>query len=314
MENSVNDIEMRRLANMAATALNEEDDHLALIISRAIVDEYLNTPDFSEADLDVADALLNILETAGDLPKALEVVKKQRKLKGLPILKFGARKPDGQAPPESFRHVIPPTQFDDNLYHKDWLDMEFYVHIDGIGEQPDHPCKLTWLASESYVRSFRTALDIGCREGVYSRYLQNNFAHVYSFDARKLEHFSYNVDLSKVTHFTCALGDENTEIRMSGGTHRQIDGRMWTAPCYRLDEFEIPDVDYIKIDVEGFEEKVIKGGMKTIEASWPLIVIEQNEVCLPGDDQFAAKYFLEDVGYAHVASGPAGIDLIMQKK
>ena len=299
---------------MAVTALNGGDNHLALIISRAIVDEYFQDPDLTEADLDVVDAMRRILEAEEDLPRALNVIQKQKRLRGEKPLRIGTGRPDNEQTPAGIRCVIPPTRFEINPYHDDWFDMEFYVHTDGVGEQKDHPCKLTWLTSEPFVRSFRTALDIGCREGVYSRYLQKFFNHTFAFDARKLEKFSYNVDLAKVTHFTCALGDENTEIVMSGGTHRQVEGRMWTSPCYRLDEFEIPDVDYIKIDVEGFEEKVIKGGMKTIEASWPLIVIEQNEVSLPGDDQYAARNYLESIGYEHVASGPAGIDLIMQKK
>ena len=41
-----------------------------------------------------------------------------------------------------------------------------------------------------------------------------------------------------------------------------------------LDNYEIDNVDFIKIDVEGFENKVLEGGMKLIEKYKPYILIE----------------------------------------
>ncbi len=211
------------------------------------------------------------------------------------------------------KRVLPPTEFRDNPYCDEWYDMDLIFSPDGDKLHPQHHCKLAWLASQPFIKSFRNAVDAGCRDGEFSRFLQKHFAHTYSFDPRECYRFSFNVDLTKVTHFTCALGDENTEIHMTEGSHVQVPGRTYATPCFRLDEFELEDVDYIKIDVEGFEEKVIKGGMQTIEASWPLIVIEQNDVILPGDAKYGAKVFLESLGYRHIATDPRGWDFIMQK-
>ena len=44
----------------------------------------------------------------------------------------------------------------------------------------------------------------------------------------------------------------------------------------RLDDYNFLNVDYIKIDVEGHELKVIKGAIATIEKYNPVIVIEEN--------------------------------------
>lgn len=313
MKNLEKDFVMRRLANEMVTFMNDQNLSKAVITAEVLHDTYLWDSDFDENDLDVVQVLLDLYKLTQLIFRNLDVLKRQRELLGQPPLRLGPNNP--QPVYEGKKNfVLPPTQFDTNYFNEEWNDTDFLIHIPSIGESPNHTCKLTWLASLPYVRSYSNAIDVGCREGAYSRYLHNNFKHTYCFDARKIEHFSYNVDLAKVTHFTCALGDETTEIVMSGGTHQQIEGHTWTTPCYRLDEFNLKDVDYIKIDVEGFEEKVIRGGLKTIEASWPLIVIEQNEVCLPGDDQFAAKYFLESLGYEHVATAPNDMDLIMQKK
>ena len=207
--------------------------------------------------------------------------------------------------------LIAPTKFDDNPYQPEWFERDYLVTPDGTREFPKHHCKRTFQISLPFIRRMRTAVDIGCRVGEYSRYLQNHFARTYAFDPNLWKGFSSNVDLSKVTHFNCALGDETGTIEMHGGTHRLVEGKMKTVPVHRLDDFELEDVDYIKIDVEGFERKVLMGGAKTVEKYRPLIVIEQNDVRLLDEEPLAAKKWLEERGYRHVATCPRGWDYIM---
>ena len=206
---------------------------------------------------------------------------------------------------------IEPTKFKENPYQSEWFDLDFMHSQDGVKEFPTHHCKETFYISLPFVKRFGNAIDIGCRDGEYARYLQKYFSHVYCFDPRFRKFFPFNVDLSKVTHFTCALGDEDCKIEMSGGTHKYVEGRMATMPCFRLDEFEFDDVTYIKIDVEGFEKKVLIGAEKLIETFKPLIVIEQNDVRLPDEDPFAAKAWLEQRGYRSVATCKRGWDHVM---
>jgi len=208
-------------------------------------------------------------------------------------------------------YPITPSTFSDNPYDPEWYERDFIYSQDGVKEYPKHHCKGTFLVSLPFVRSFHNAVDIGCRDGEYSRYLQKHFEHVYCFDPRFRKFFPFNVDLAKVTHFTCALGDKDETIEMSGGTHKLVEGKMTSFACFRLDEFELPRVDYIKVDVEGFEKKVLMGAEDTIGRSRPLIVIEQNDVCLPGEDRFAAKAWLEARGYRHVATCERGWDYVM---
>jgi FkbM family methyltransferase len=207
--------------------------------------------------------------------------------------------------------IIAPTKFDENPYQPEWFDRDYLVTPDGTQEYPKHHCKRTFQVSFPFIRSMRTAVDIGCRVGEYSRYLQHHFARTYAFDPNLWKGFASNVDLSKVTHFNCALGDEPGTIEMHGGTHRLVEGKMKTVPVHLLDEFELEDVDYMKIDVEGFERKVLMGGVKTIEKYRPLIVIEQNDVRLLDEEPLAAKKWLEERGYQHVATCPRGWDYIM---
>jgi FkbM family methyltransferase len=168
------------------------------------------------------------------------------------------------------------------------------------------------LLSKPFIENFKVALDIGCRVGEFTRYLQLDFDHVHAFDPRIWPNFRYNVDLGKVTHYKCALGDEAGEIQMYAGSHTpSVGNEPRTVPVYTLDAFEFEDVDYIKIDVEGFEKKVLLGGARTIERWNPVIVIEQNHVVLDGEEQYSAKEYLESIGYRNVAVDSRGWDFVM---
>jgi hypothetical protein len=115
-----------------------------------------------------------------------------------------------------------------------------------------------------------------------------------------------------VTHYRCALGDEVGEIPMFGGGHSERGGGApHVVPVLELDMFEFENVDYIKIDVEGFERKVLRGAAKTIERYSPLIVLEQNHVVLEGDKQYSAKEYLESIDYKEVAVDKRGWDFVM---
>lgn len=207
---------------------------------------------------------------------------------------------------------ITPSNLGPNTYDPSWFERDFLHTTDGAGEFPEHHCKATFQVAFPHIRRFRHAIDVGCRDGEFTRYLQHHFRHTYGFDPRQRKCFARNVDVRKVTHFTCALGDEPGRITMNGGTHDpSFRARSHVVPCHTLDSFGLDQVDFIKIDVEGFERKVLLGGQQTIERDRPVIVIEQNDVRLPGEPPMAAKRWLEERGYRHVATCPRGWDYVM---
>lgn len=176
-------------------------------------------------------------------------------------------------------YPINPTIFKDNSYTWDLYDKDFFFCSDGCKEFPNHHCKKTWIASLPFIKDKRNAIDIGCRDGEYTRYLHRDFNHVFCFDYRHRKNFNKNVDLKKVTHFRCALGEKNTIIKASGAgsiTSGKIDSSNWyDEQLYTLDQFNLSDIDYIKIDVDGYELNVLQGSVNTIKKYLPLIVLEQ---------------------------------------
>jgi FkbM family methyltransferase len=215
------------------------------------------------------------------------------------------------APADSLTYPIEPVRFSINPFREEWYEEDYIFTPEGASVNHKHPCKHVYDLSHPFIGQFRTAVDVGCRMGEFSRFLQHDFDRLYAFDAAVHPLFSSNVKLENVTAFQCALGNQVGEISMSGGGHAQVEGKMRTVPVFRLDDFGLEKVDYIKIDVEGYERRVILGGLETIKRDRPLIVVEQNDVRLPDEEPFAAKKLLEGLGYRQVAVCKRGWDHIM---
>ena len=176
-------------------------------------------------------------------------------------------------------YPITPSSFTENPFDWKWYDRDFFYSPDGTQEFSNHHCKKTWVASLPFITEKRNAIDVGCRDGEYTRYLHKDFDHVFCFDYRRRKLFHKNVDLSKVTHFKCALGEEHKIIKVSGGgsiTAKKIPQEHWyDEQLYTIDEFNFLDIDYIKIDVDGYELNVLQGAVNTIKKYNPLLIVEQ---------------------------------------
>lgn len=143
----------------------------------------------------------------------------------------------------------------------------------------------------------RTVLDIGGHVGLWSMHLSKYFKHVHAFEPTPiLQHcFEKNVlthpteARDNVTLHKMALSDQEGVVTISfeadnsGHTHvaptdesKLIDGAFYVeAEMKRLDGLDLHDVDAIKIDVEGFEFAVMRGGEQLIRKHKPTICIEQ---------------------------------------
>ena len=148
------------------------------------------------------------------------------------------------------------------------------------------------------------AVDVGCRDGEFTRYLTWSFDHVYCFDYRKRIRFAMNINIAdnKVSHWTCALGDSiKTEYASGRGNFRSktVDPR-WKhkqqQKIYTLDHFKLQDVNLIKVDVDGMDEEVIKGAINTIKKYMPVIIIEELDSA-DGTPNHNGVAELEKLGY-----------------
>jgi FkbM family methyltransferase len=139
------------------------------------------------------------------------------------------------------------------------------------------------LAGMPYVRQWRTALDVGAHVGLWSMHLAKRFTKVIAFepDAEHRACFKRNIYNGSSAHVALvgvALGDKASKASLgfeegsSGGTHL-IEGN--DVEVWPLDYFSFEEVDFVKIDVEGYELFVVQGGERTIRTHRPVMVVEQ---------------------------------------
>lgn len=162
------------------------------------------------------------------------------------------------------------------------------------------------LRSLQHVKQKRTALDIGANVGLWSRDLVQHFEQVIAFEpvAMFRECLQKNITASNLTVNSVALGDQEGMINMiitegnTGHTHVDPNSKNGDTPIVKLDSLNLQNVDYIKIDCEGFEYRVLQGAKDTITRCRPVVVIEQKPHDMYSKDygQFAAVGLLKDWG------------------
>ena len=132
-------------------------------------------------------------------------------------------------------------------------------------------------AALKQVKNRRTAIDIGAHKGIWTKKMMEEFDSVYSFEPVE-DNFRVLKEIN-CNSFQVALGDNSDWSHLMWGDNT---GMYHIAdeglPCIikPLDTYKIPSVDFIKIDVEGYELHVLIGAQETINNYHPDILLEEN--------------------------------------
>lgn len=139
----------------------------------------------------------------------------------------------------------------------------------------------------SLVNSSYVAIDVGANKGIYSYVLAKYAKHVYCFEPiSELCDYIKKYKTDKLTVINSALSDDAGKLTLKIPINRgklittraslvRFDkGELRQVDVNKLDSYEYKDVGFIKIDVEGAEEKVIFGGINTLKKYRPVLLIE----------------------------------------
>ena len=137
----------------------------------------------------------------------------------------------------------------------------------------------------------RTMIDIGANIGIFARPSAEQFEQVICFEPvfknfevlqKNLENYN-NVELHNL-----GLGDKDQTVTfelqtLKCGHTKQVEEfipnpefEKHTGELTTLDRFDFQSVDWIKIDVEGFENAVLEGSRDTIQRNRPWLLLEDN--------------------------------------
>ncbi|QHP74263.1 FkbM family methyltransferase [Bradyrhizobium sp. LCT2] len=157
-----------------------------------------------------------------------------------------------------------------------------------------------------------TALDVGANKGIYSYWLARAVGpsgNVVAFEpqpemARYINDRKRAFKLKNVEVLNTALSKEAgratlTRCRVGDGSASLEPGRLQadqlTVPLATLDSMHMPNLRFIKCDVEGHELNVFSGAERTIKSSRPVIQFE----AVPTESADLFSYF-ENLGYSGI--------------
>jgi len=178
---------------------------------------------------------------------------------------------------------------------------------------------ISW-ACENYVREGKDVIDIGAHIGMYTVAMGKIAKRVHSFECnpKSYNYLCANIllrDLSyKVTTYNTALSNETgitkyyiRDPKDGGGNgisgfDKDINTPTIDVPMLPLDTFNLTNINFIKIDVEGHEEFVLRGAVKTLEANnYPPILFEswpERYTDVPAREiRHSLFTFIESLGY-----------------
>ena len=163
-----------------------------------------------------------------------------------------------------------------------------------------------------HIPNFDVALDVGAHVGIWTRRLTQKFKTVVAFEPvpkhqecwkKNMENFvKENPDWGNYTTLhNVALGHENgtatmkvpntTNTGMASLVHEIYNVRTqerWVQPGWEkfpeiqvktrtLDSYEFEKIDFMKIDVEWFELRVLQGAEQTIRKHKPVMYVEMHD-------------------------------------
>ena len=152
-------------------------------------------------------------------------------------------------------------------------------------------------AALEYVKQWRVGLDIGSNIGQWTRPLARRFQSVVCFEPNPnfRECFNKNIHENNVVLWPVGLSDKEHKAKQ-GFNSTVLQNEDGEINCRTLDSFGLTNVDFVKIDVDGFEIPLLNGAKETLIKNNPVINIEMKKDKRNNIAKHCAS-ILNDLGY-----------------
>lgn len=136
-----------------------------------------------------------------------------------------------------------------------------------------------YLAAMAYVDGRRHAVDVGANVGLWSRLMVMDFDRVTAIEpiAEHRACFVRNVVGARLLPYAVASAPGKLRICVPSEhvMSAYVADEGEEVDVVTLDGLKLGLVDFLKIDIEGYEYEAIAGGEATIKSARPVIILEQ---------------------------------------
>ena len=162
-------------------------------------------------------------------------------------------------------------------------------------------------------KKFKTVLDVGAWCGTWSKAIQPYCKRVIAFEPNKTTFECLQKNLNPFNHVTCnrlAIGDKlcNVSLTQESATQNTRVGKessnIQDVQMFNIDYWNYDDVDMIKIDVEGYEMRVLEGANKTLtfndenQSNVQYIMVElNNNTKKYGSSNLEVEKYIKNLGF-----------------
>ena len=167
---------------------------------------------------------------------------------------------------------------------------------------------------DSQNKKFKTVLDVGAWCGTWSKAIQPYCERVIAFEPDKINFECLQKNMGPFNHVTCnrlAIGDKLCNVSLiqeSATQNTRIEkesGDIQDVQMFNIDYWNYDDVDMIKIDVEGYEMRVLEGANKTLtfndenqsNVQYIMVELNHNTERYNSSSEEVKKYIIKKLGF-----------------
>jgi FkbM family methyltransferase len=158
----------------------------------------------------------------------------------------------------------------------------------GINEEwESHITKFVKMYKSFY--DIQNIIDVGANFGYHTLFFAQE-CNVFAFEPQSqnyqlLVNNINNNNVQNITYYNFACGDVNCDVNMpiieghavcnmGDFTPNITSNKFSTTKCVLLDEINFPPIGLIKIDVQGWEKKVLSGALNLLNTCKPALIVE----------------------------------------